>query len=394
MNKIIPLLLIRLIINLADSLFYIVTIWHISNQPNSSINLGIVISLFTVPEVIIFIFGPIIDSVNPKKLIMTSVLSHIIILICMIKFNIINFSVTFLFLVFIAEVMSSITYGIEDVMIPKLVKKEKIVFVNSLFSISYKVMDFIFNAAVGLLLVHFTTNTLYKIDTFIFLLVFLPLIKLKAPLNKESRENSNYFSELKEGISFATKGKYILPLTLPLIFLNFSVAMTMVAYPYYIRQFDNPELLLALFSFVAGVGSLVGTAIVSSISKKVGVGKIIIIFLILNSFIWGGAFIIGNSWIMLSLIFISYIASSIYNLLYESLFQMLVPEKLLGRVNTLIDSVITFAMPAGSLVGGALLVYISPKVVMLIFSAVLLITAFYYSTNKEIKELPLISEVD
>lgn len=290
--------------------------------------------------------------------------------------------------------MSSITYGIEDVMIPKLVKKEKIVFVNSLFSISYKVMDFIFNAAVGLLLVHFTTNTLYKIDTFIFLLVFLPLIKLKAPLNKESRENSNYFSELKEGISFATKGKYILPLTLPLIFLNFSVAMTMVAYPYYIRQFDNPELLLALFSFVAGVGSLVGTAIVSSISKKVGVGKIIIIFLILNSFIWGGAFIIGNSWIMLSLIFISYIASSIYNLLYESLFQMLVPEKLLGRVNTLIDSVITFAMPAGSLVGGALLVYISPKVVMLIFSAVLLITAFYYSTNKEIKELPLISEVD
>lgn len=343
--------MIRLIINFADSLFYITIVWHISTQPDSSFNLGIVIALFTVPEVIMFIFGPVIDRLNPKKLILMSIATQVGILLIMLTFNIIDFSLNLLILILIAEIMTSLTYPLEDTLIPRLVNKDEIVFANSLFAISYKVMDFIFNAAAAGFLIYFTTRQLYSFTMGFFLLALLPLLKLKVPKNGYQHEESfNYFKELKEGIHYVYRAEFILPLTIPLIFINFSVAMTVVAYPYYIQSFQNPEVLLAMFSFCAGAGSLLGTALVPKLSKHFGIGKMIILFLGINAVIWTLAFVQKNEWVMLAFVLVSYFSSSIYNVLYESLFQVLVPEKLLGRVNTLVDSLVTIAIDRKSVV--------------------------------------------
>ncbi|HEM3208123.1 MFS transporter [Streptococcus suis] len=396
LKKIVHLLLIRLIINFADSLFYIATIWNISDQPNSTFKLGVIVALFTVPEVILFIFGPLIDRMNPRKLIGTSIATQVVILSVMVYFNILDFSIGLLVLIFISEIMSSLTYPLEDILLPRFVDKNEIIFANSIFAISYKVLDFIFNAFAGGLLIYFTISQLYQLNILVFALAFLPLLQLKVSKWHETEEELelNYFKELKEGVAYIWKGEYILSLTIPLIFINFAVAVNIVAYPYYIRQFSQPELLLTLFSLVAGVGSLLGNSLVTKITQKMGIGKIIILFLSLNGIVWGLAFSIHNEWSMLGLLLLSYICSSIYNVVYETLFQVLVPKRLLGRVNTLVDSLVTLAMPLGALVGGWILMYVPINIVMLLFSVSLFITSMYYYSNKTIYKLPRMHEID
>lgn len=59
------LMLIRLIINFADSLFYIVAIWYTSKTLSSSYYTSLVVFLFMIPESLLIFAGPLIDRINP-----------------------------------------------------------------------------------------------------------------------------------------------------------------------------------------------------------------------------------------------------------------------------------------------------------------------------------------
>ncbi|HGR8988063.1 TPA: MFS transporter, partial [Streptococcus pneumoniae] len=74
MKNLIKLLIIRLIVNLADSVFYIVALWHVSNNYSSSMFLGIFIAVNYLPDLLLIFFGPVIDRVNPQKILIISIL--------------------------------------------------------------------------------------------------------------------------------------------------------------------------------------------------------------------------------------------------------------------------------------------------------------------------------
>lgn len=119
------LLVIRLIINLADSLFYIVSLWSVSTYYESELLTGVVVTLITLPDMLLIFFGPIIDRTSPRKIIWVSSIVQIITLtIIVLTFTEIS-PVIFMILVFISASASSITYLIEEVMIPQIIEKKK-----------------------------------------------------------------------------------------------------------------------------------------------------------------------------------------------------------------------------------------------------------------------------
>ncbi|KNB46887.1 MFS transporter, partial [Streptococcus pneumoniae] len=210
MKNLIKLLIIRLIVNLADSVFYIVALWHVSNNYSSSMFLGIFIAVNYLPDLLLIFFGPVIDRVNPQKILIISILVQLAVaVIFLLLLNQISFWVI-MSLVFISVMASSISYVIEDVLIPQVVEYDKIVFANSLFSISYKVLDSIFNSFASFLQVAVGFILLVKIDIGIFLLALFILLLLKFRTSNANIENFSfkyYKREVLQGTKFILNNK-------------------------------------------------------------------------------------------------------------------------------------------------------------------------------------------
>ena len=76
-------------------------------------------------------------------------------------------------LVFVSIMASSVSYVIEDVLIPQIVDYNKIVLANSVFSLSYKALDAIFNALTSFLQTIFGMFVLFKLNLEIFAVALL-----------------------------------------------------------------------------------------------------------------------------------------------------------------------------------------------------------------------------
>ena len=390
------LLVIRLIINLADSLFYIVSLWSVSTYYESELLTGVVVTLITLPDMLLIFFGPIIDRTSPRKIIWVSSIVQIITLtIIVLTFTEIS-PVIFMILVFISASASSITYLIEEVMIPQIIEKKKIVFANSMFAIADRVMDSIFNGVSGILLSVFTIIGLYQLNLLLFALPVIPLIFLKfksANISHDKFSLKIYKEELLIGSKFISKQRVILALLLPLIFLNFFNSVNAVALPFYSQEFSEPSTMFGLISAVPGLGGLLGTLVVDKISNKMKSGHILGVFLILKGVFWSIGIIWQNMYLTLLLIFVSYIFSGIYNVIFSSLFQLLTPINLLGRVNTTLESVITLAMPLGGILGGVFVTFLGSVTTMLLFGGAAVLSGIFYLLHVRISGLPLVKEV-
>lgn len=185
------LLVIRLVVNLADSIFYIAALWHINDRYASSFLLGIFIAINYLPDLLLIFFGPLIDRANPKKILFCSILVQMVAVGLLLVFiQQIPFWLLMV-LVFLSVMASSISYVLEDVLIPQVVDYHQVVFANSLFSISYKVLDSIFNAISSILQAVLGFTLLLGLDLGVFsLALFLVLIFNSNLKNRQIRKNS------------------------------------------------------------------------------------------------------------------------------------------------------------------------------------------------------------
>lgn len=397
LKNLFKILVVRLLINLADSLFSIVTIWRVADVFNSSVSSGILMALFTIPEVLQVFIGPVVDRYNPKKiLIFASTCQLIILIILLLTWNIQSFALIGT-LTFFSATASSITYPIEDVLIPQIVSSDKLVLANSLFSVSYQTMNTMFNAVSGFLSSVFTFLVLYNLDLILFAIVFIPLSLFKFVQKMESTDEKfngkAYVHDLQEGYRFISKNSLLLEMAIPLIFINFFNSVNAVALPYYSKTFSNEELVYGTLLTACGIGGIIGGVIVNFFSNRLPAGKMISLFLILNGVFWNVGIFIHNLFLSTLFFFLNNLFSSMSNIVYDSLYQTLPPIKILGRVNTTVDSLITIAMPLGGVVGGFLLTFLSANLTLSLYGLCVINCGFFYLTRHNFIELPVVSKL-
>ena len=87
MKKVYKLLFLTIVLNIADSIFYMNMLWYITDNLNSSYYLGIFFSITLIPDMFIFLLGPLIDKFNVKKMLFISVLVQILSLLIFAEFR-------------------------------------------------------------------------------------------------------------------------------------------------------------------------------------------------------------------------------------------------------------------------------------------------------------------
>ncbi|CVL33331.1 Permease [Streptococcus pneumoniae] len=391
MKNLIKLLIIRLIVNLADSVFYIVALWHVSNNYSSSMFLGIFIAVNYLPDLLLIFFGPVIDRVNPQKILIISILVQLAVaVIFLLLLNQISFWVI-MSLVFISVMASSISYVIEDVLIPQVVEYDKIVFANSLFSISYKVLDSIFNSFASFLQVAVGFILLVKIDIGIFLLALFILLLLKFRTSNANIENFSfkyYKREVLQGTKFILNNKLLFKTSISLTLINFFYSFQTVVVPIFsIRYFDGP-IFYGIFLTIAGLGGILGNMLAPIVIKYLKSNQIVGVFLFLNGSSWLVAIVIKDYTLSLILFFVCFMSKGVFNIIFNSLYQQIPPQQLLGRVNTTIDSIISFGMPIGSLVAGTL-IDLNIELVLIAISIPYFLFSYIFYTDNGLKEFSI-----
>lgn len=392
MKNLLKLLLIRLVVNLADSIFYVVTLWYINDNYSSSFLLGIFVAINYLPDIFLVFLGPIIDRSNPRKVLFISILTQLTSVILFLAFrNTVPFSWMML-LVFTSVLASSISYVIEDVLIPQIVEYNQIIFANSLFSISYKVLDSLFNALSSVLQAMLGLILLLKVNIGIFVIALVLILffdfNSKGNLSSSKFNIKIYKNEMIEGAKYIIHNDLLLRSAQLLLLINFFNSFQTVVVPIISMNFFNGPIFYGAFLTVTGIGGIFGNILSPIIAKYLRPNQIIGIFLCMNAISWMLAITIKNYIISLFLFFLCYLSKGVYNIIFNSIYQQIPPKKMLARVNTTIDSFISVGMPLGSIIAGIVFNW-NIELISLLIGLPYLISGVIFYNNKALKKFEI-----
>lgn len=388
------LLLGRILTNIADSFINILIIWYFNEQYHSPVLLSVVFAVTSGIDALSFLLGPLVDHMKERRLLITSSLFQVIISagllgVVLAKNQLPNHWLASILVVGLALIylFSSIIYPLETKILPKIVDKSQLVSANSLFQLAYKVLDISFNALATLFVAWFSLSVNFLLIFFIFFLatVMYRYFKIKADTitNVQSIATyHDYFQELLSGVRVLRKAPQVYQLFLPLAFVNFFYAISLVALPMFSKLYiSSSSIGYGIVLMTSSLGGIAGAFFLNRLKLDIAKPVRFIALMMLLS----GLSQIGFSFlapvqpiVSLSLFFMSSLTMSMMNIVFVTLEQQSIESAYLGRVSMLTESLISVMIPLGSLVAGLLLKFVPILLVESMEGFALVLACGYY----------------
>jgi MFS family permease len=245
--------------------------------------------------------------------------------------------------------------------LPSLVEKGDVVEGNEKLQISASAAQVAGPSAASALMGLIGTAQAVVADVLGFFASVLMLASIKKPEPKPKRVSldgqGHFFEEMKEGIKIITGNKLLWTQAGCTAVTNlgmniFSVALLLYAY----RVLGISKDIIGIAFSIGAVGFVVGVLASSALTKRLGVGKSIALscvanFSLLIALLASGTYavlIIGVA------MFVSNIGVPIYNINMVSLRQIITPNRLQGRMNATMRTIVWGTIPLGAFLGGVL----------------------------------------
>ena len=375
------LLIGRIATNIADSLFYITILWYFKIIFHSPMILSLVFIADSTIDMCAFIFGPLIDRVYIKNLLKYVTVGQIILsIVASILFHFKNWKTLTLVLLLLTYILSTIgstlIYPAEEKILPSIVNKNKLTKVNSLFQVTYRILDLFLDALATVIVTYFSFNKAMVISAFVFTIALGFYAKLYLPRNLiVSVKDQDYFTgkylqDLLKGWYVLKNEGRILLLIIPLAVTNLFYGIASVGMPYFSSQYLTKSAIsyggLELFS---SIGGLLGSLIVSKIDTlKPNLEQLIVICLGLAGISVVLEALVANyiPWLILIFALSSAFWISIMNINFEVLIQESFSPRILGRIETINSSIINCMIPIGSFLGGLIVQHFGAGIAILL----------------------------
>lgn len=379
--------------NIADSLFYITILWYFKIIFHSPMILSLVFIADSTIDMCAFIFGPLIDRVYIKNLLKYVTVGQIILsIVASILFHFKNWKTLTLVLLLLTYILSTIgstlIYPAEEKILPSIVNKNKLTKVNSLFQVTYRILDLFLDALATVIVTYFSFNKAMAISAFVFTIALGFYAKLYLPRNLiVSEKDHDYFTgkylqDLLKGWYVLKNEGRILLLIIPLAVTNLFYGIASVGMQYFSSQYLTKSAIsysgLELFS---SIGGLLGSLIVSKIDTlKPNLEQLIVICLGLAGVSIILEALVANyiPWLILIFALSSAFWISIMNINFEVLIQESFSPRILGRIETINSSIINCMIPIGSFLGGIIVQQFNSYLAVLLQGIAEIITAMFY----------------
>ena len=178
----------------------------------------------------------------------------------------------------------------------------------------------------------------------------------RAEAEESNRSSSQQFvAELKEGFSWLMAHKVLRPLALTLGALNLTSNIAFASFILYVQEVLHVSVFVfAVLGTAGALGGALGGFVGPKIINKLGDGRTLSLALIGFPAFFTIAFFIHLWYIFYIVVFFESILSVMWNVITVSFRQSVIPNELLGRVNSGYRFFGWGSMPIGSLLGGSI----------------------------------------
>lgn len=399
-SNIYKLLMGRIATNIADSLFYMAILWYFKENRNSQLMVSILFTISSGIDMMSFSLGPLIDKISIKGLLKYSTFIQIVISIIVVtilgigqKSYIIDIVLLLLFI--ISSILSAIIYPSEYKLLPLFVTKKDLLRFNGLFQVTYKILDLILDGITTFIITFSSVSFTIIFSAVIFgiALLFYHSIQInilaKNILEDDSYFTSSYFNDLLLGWKTLRKEKSILELILPLCVVNLFYGIFAVGLPFFAQTYIQTSALgYGKLLIASSFGSIIGAFLVQKFDLgKKNMGQFIAI-----CFLGAGIFRLFvplSVSVGIGLVLINSVISPLWitmmNTNFEALVQTSFSSAILGRVETINDSLLSIMIPIGTLLGGWIVKSYGSLITQYIYGIALICSSIYYFIVAKLK---------
>ena len=387
------LLLGRVATNIADSLFYMAILWYFKEVFHSPIAVSIIFAISSGIDVISFSFGPLIDRVSIKKLLEISTTCQVVGSLATISVLILNIHSLYIELILIilfavSTIASEVIYPAESKLLPLFVPKKDLIKFNGLFQITYHILDLLLDASVTIIITVTSVSDTFILSGLVFALAFifyrgLEVKRLaKDVLNDDEYFTGSYLKDISLGIRILRKEKNIINLILPLAITNFFYGIFAVGLPYFAQSYIHDSVVgYGELLFASSLGSILGSYLVQYFKLNTDNMQIFVAI----CFLGAGIFRIMVPLLINLNVIVLLIASAfssawitMMNINFEALVQISFSSAVLGRVQTINESILSIMIPIGTLFGGWVVKYVGSLSTQYIYGIALLSSSIFY----------------
>ena len=383
----------RVATNIADSLFYMAILWYFKETGHSPLMVALIFSIEAGIDIISFGFGPLIDRLSVKKLLKYSTLIQIVISVIIacvlyLKQNNVIIDIFLLLLFGISTILSSIIYPTEYKLLPVLVEKKDLLHFNGLFQVSYKILDLVLDGITTFIIATTSISITIIISAVIFTIAFFIYARVqinmlaKDVLKSEEYFTGSYLKDLQVGWVTLKSESNIIELILPLCVVNFFFGIYDVGLPYFAESYIHDSAIgYGGLLMVSSIGSILGALVIQHFK----LGKKNMEAFITLCFLGAGIFrLLVPLTVKTSVIFalISSAISSLWitmmNIDFETLVQTSFSSAILGRIDTINDSILSLMIPLGTFGGSWIIEKFGSISTQYVYGVALLVSSIYY----------------
>lgn len=187
---------------------------------------------------------------------------------------------------------------------------------------------------------------------------FRPKVDTEQPVIPAS-----FWTDLKEGVKWLWNHFFFRPLALSLGVMNATSMMataTFVLFAQEVLQLDATRFGLLTTGFA--VGGVIGSLVADRISRVIGQGASLFTTIVVDAVALAISGLTSSFWIFWSMGVAMAMAATLWNVITVSLRQSLIPDQILGRVNSVYRFLGWGMMPIGAGLGGLVVAVAQPAV--------------------------------
>jgi len=364
--------------NLADGIAGFAYPWLFSLLTRDPLLISIVSVLVNLPRLIFVLFaGVIADKFNRQKILMYTRLGQVFltsIFIVLIYLNLDNIpkEVQFnepqfesKFLIISAAYLLAFMFGLLEVtrdnaaqaFLPQIVSKDNLPKANGrLFGIEIVTNNFL-GTPVGGFLIGLSLITPFIFDTLLMLVsvFFITGIKGKFERPEDINKDQNTSEMIKEGVEWLKNNTLLKRLAIYTGIANFFGSMQFPIMILFAQELIGLNAIQYSFlAYGAAIGGLVGSQVANKINAKLEESKTLLISVALFGIGMFAPYVTSNPFIVAGSFGLSSFGSVLWNVQAVSIRQALIPDNLLGRVNSVYRLLALGSNPIGAIFGGAI----------------------------------------
>lgn len=342
--------------------FFVIFVW-IYDVTKSPLMLSLASLINLIPLLIITPFaGVISDRLNRKMIIIVVDSLQACLTIILTIFFILDSAEIWLVFMFLG--LRSICQAFHQptvmAILPSMVPQDKLGKVNGIRYLFMGIIQFIGPAVGATLLFFVEIKYILWIDVITFFIALVPLLTLKLPplqISKDNVERKSFVKDFKEGIIVMKNVPGLLTIMMIAMLLTMLTQPLMVLSTYFIKHIHGGDnFTLAIIQMIMQGGMILGALI--PFFKKRWKNKMRILFI--------GMIIINFGYLMHALapigfypligagVFIMGFIMPVINIIVMTVVQTTVPHEKMGRVSSILSTLMMIGSPLGAILAGTL----------------------------------------